>query len=199
MTTQNLQPLESLGPMPKNDNPADLAPGRKEYLEARKLLDNGKYTEAAMGFHNALRAFEEAGDRIGAANAADRLGDACMGREEWAMALANFERAFAVCVAEEDSFSQLSLNKKMARCLRKLGQTAMALAVYDDMLEHYRLTKNPKGAVDTLEQIAETSMEAGDRQGAAAAWRAAAGVHRNFKHTAAAEDFLKKAEAAERG
>lgn len=199
MTTQNLQPLESLGPMPKNENPADLAPGRKEYLEARKLLDNGKYTEAAMGFHNALRAFEEAGDRIGAANAADRLGDACMGREEWAMALANFERAFAVCVEEEDSFSQLSLNKKMARCLRKLGQTDRALAVYDDMLEHYRLTKNPKGAVDTLEAIAETSMEAGDRAGAAAAWRAAAGVHKNFKHTTAAEELLHKAEAVERG
>lgn len=202
MTTNNLQPLSSLGSSPQQDGlQAEIEnnPARQEYKEARKLLDKGEYVQAAMGFHNALRGFEEQDDRIGVANASDRLGDACLAREEYAMAMANFERAHAICVEEEDSFSQLSLNKKMVHCCRKLGQQAKALELLDDMLEHYQLTRNPKGVVETLEILAEVYVEQGDRARAADAYRSAAGIHTHFKHTRRAEELVQLAEKMEQG
>ncbi len=201
MTTDHLQPLSSLGTQPQQGAQAEIEnnPARQEYMEARKLLDKGEYVQAAMGFHNALRAFEEQGDRIGVANASDRLGDACLGREEYAMALANFERAHAICVEEEDSFSQLALNKKMVHCCRKLGQQVKALELLDDMLEHYQLTRNPKGAVETLEVLARVYAEKGDRAKAADAYRSAAGIHTHFKHERRAEELLQLAGKVEQG
>lgn len=191
MSTDNLQPLSSLGPLQQQGGDAAVEdnPARREYKEARRLFDKGEYVQAAMGFHNALRAFEEQGDRIGVANAADRLGDACFAREEYAMAMANFERSHAICVLEEDSFSQLSLNKKMVQCCRKLGQYSKALYLLDDMLEHYQLTRNPKGAVETLETLAELYVEQGEKEKAADAYRSAAGIHAHFKHARRAEEL----------
>lgn len=201
MTTNQLQPLSSLGSTSLQDGGAEIEdnPARQEYMAARKLLDKGEYVQAAMGFHNALRAFEEQGDRIGVANASDRLGDACLGREEYAMAMANFERAYAICVQEEDSFSQLALNKKMVHCCRKLGQQSKALELLDDMLEHYQLTRNPKGAVETLEIMAEVYAEQDDKAKAADAYRSAAGIHNHFKHTRRAEELMQMAEQVEQG
>lgn len=202
-TPKNLQPLSSLGPMqkpqPQEVDPKQDDPVRLDYLEARGLLERGEYAQAAMGFHNALRGYEERGDRIGVANCADRLGDACLGRGEHAMALANYERAYAICVQEEDSFSQLSLNKKIVQCLRQLGQHERALTVLDDMLEHYQLTRNPKGAVETLEIMAEVYLAQGDRANAAEAYRAAAKVHASFKHAHMAEELRRKADLVEQG
>ena len=200
MSTNPLQPLNSLGPMPpqpgggagSEDNPA-----RQDYLEARQFMDKGEYTQAAIAFHNALRGFEEQGDRIGVANASDRLGDACLAREEYAMAMANFERAYAICVEEEDSFSQLSLNKKMMHCCRKLGQQDRALELLDDMLEHYQLNRNPKGAVETLEILADVYMEQGENVKAADAYRSAAGIHAHFKHARRAEELRQRAQEVE--
>ena len=196
-----LQPLSSLGPMPKppapKPDPDD--PARLEYLEARRMLERGEYAQAAMGFHNVLRSFEERGDRVGVANAADRLGDACMGREEFAMAIANYERAYAICAEEADDASLLSLNRKMAECQRRLGQYDRALSHLDDMLEAYRLNRNPKGAVETLEAMSAVYAESGDRAAAAEALRTAAGIHRNFKHAAAAAELSRRAEEMERG
>ena len=195
-----LQPLNSLGPMPKppapKPDPDD--PARLEYLEARRMLDRGEYAQAAMGFHNVLRSFEERGDRVGVANAADRLGDACMGREEYAMAIANSERAYAICAEEADSASLLSLNRKLAECQRRLGQYARALSHLDDMLEHFLLNRNPKGAVETLEAMSAVYAESGDRASAAEALRTAAGIHRNFKHASAAAELTRRAEEVER-
>jgi tetratricopeptide (TPR) repeat protein len=150
MASENIQPLSSLQAVTGEPAGADLDPARKDYLEGRKLYSQGEYAQAALAFHNALRGFEEQGDEQGVANAADRLGDACLAREEYAMAIANYRRAFAVCEKEDDSFSQLSLNKKMAAAYRKLGDHEKALELLFDMLEHYRLTNNPKGAVEIL-------------------------------------------------
>ena len=94
MANENIQPLESLKPMAGESAGEDLDPARKDYLEGRKLHSQGEYTQAALAFHNALRGFEEQGDEQGVANAADRLGDACFARGEYAMAIANFRRAF---------------------------------------------------------------------------------------------------------
>ena len=198
MANENIQPLESLKPMAGESAGEDLDPARKDYLEGRKLHSQGEYTQAALAFHNALRGFEEQGDEQGLANAADRLGDACFAREEYAMAIANFRRAFAVCEKEDDSFSQLSLNKKMAAAYRKLGDREKALELLFDMLEHYRLTNNPKGAVEVLVVIAEIYAEQGDRARAADAYRSVASIHARFKHARLAAEFDQQAEALER-
>ena len=198
MANENIQPLESLKPMAGESAGEDLDPARKDYLEGRKLHSQGEYTQAALAFHNALRGFEEQGDEQGVANAADRLGDACYARGEYAMAIANFRRAFAVCEKEDDSFSQLSLNKKMAAAYRKLGDREKALELLFDMLEHYRLTNNPKGAVEVLVVIAEIYAEQGDRVRAADAYRSVASIHARFKHARLAAEFDQQAEALER-
>ena len=198
MANENIQPLESLKPMAGESAGEDLDPARKDYLEGRKLHSQGEYAQAALAFHNALRGFEEQGDEQGLANAADRLGDACFAREGYAMAIANFRRAFAVCEKEDDSFSQLSLNKKMAAAYRKLGDREKALELLFDMLEHYRLTNNPKGAVEVLVVIAEIYAEQGDRARAADAYRSVASIHARFKHARLAAEFDQQAEALER-
>lgn len=198
MASENIQPLSSLQPVTGEPAGEDLDPARKDYLEGRKLYSQGDYAQAAQAFHNALRGFEEQGDEQGVANAADRLGDACLAREEYAMAIANYRRAFAVCEKEDDSFSQLSLNKKMAAAYRKLGDHEKGLELLFDMLEHYRLTNNPKGAVEILVSIAETYAEQGDRARAADAYRSVASIHARFKHSRQAAEFNQRAEALER-
>jgi tetratricopeptide (TPR) repeat protein len=198
MASENIQPLSSLQPVTGESANEELDPARKDYLEGRKLYSQGEYAQAALAFHNALRGFEEQGDEQGVANAADRLGDACLAREEYAMAIANYRRAFAVCEKEDDSFSQLSLNKKMAAAYRKLGDHEKALELLFDMLEHYRLTNNPKGAVEILVVIAETYAEQGDRARAADAYRSVASIHARFKHSRQAAEFNQRAEALER-
>lgn len=199
MSTNHLQPLDSLGPVqPRDRVGAEESQARQDYREARRLMDKGEYVQAAMAFHNALLGFEQQGDRIGVANAADRLGDTCLAREEYAMAMANFERAYAICVEEEDSFSQLSLNKKMVLCCRRLGQQARALRILDDMLEHYQLTRNPKGAVETLEVMAEVYVEQGEGKKAADSYRAAAAIHAHFKHGRRVTELERRAAELER-
>ena len=198
MASENIQPLSSLQPVTGEPANEELDPARKDYLEGRKLYSQGEYAQAALAFHNALRGFEEQGDEQGVANAADRLGDACLAREEYAMAIANYRRAFAVCEKEDDSFSQLSLNKKMAAAYRKLGDHEKALELLFDMLEHYRLTNNPKGAVEILVVIAETYAEQGDRARAADAYRSVASILARFKHSRQAAEFNQRAEALER-
>ena len=198
MASENIQPLSSLQPVTGEPAGEDLDPARKDYLEGRKLYSQGDYAQAAQAFHNALRGFEEQGDEQGVANAADRLGDACLAREEYAMAIANYRRAFAVCEKEDDSFSQLSLNKKMAAAYRKLGDHEKGLELLFDMLEHYRLTNTPKGAVEILVSIAETYAEQGDRARAADAYRSVASIHARFKHSRQAAEFNQRAEALER-
>lgn len=203
MASDTIQPLGSIGPMAKGSDSDAAAeetnPARKDYLEGRKLHSQGEYTQAAMAFHNALRGFEEQGDEQGIANASDRLGDACLAREEYAMAIANYQRAFAICEKEDDSFSQLALNKKMAAAYRKLGDRGKALELLYDMLEHYRLTQNPKGAVEVLIVIAETYLEQGDKAGAADTYRSVASIHARFKHGRLAEEFNQRAVALEQG
>lgn len=197
MANENFQPLDSLGPMTPNKEVEESNPARRDYREGRKLLDEGKYSEAAIAFHNALRGFEEQGDEQGVANAVDRLGDACMGREEYAMAIANYGRAVVICKKMDDSFSLLALNKKLAVAHRKLGDFDKTLDLLDDILEHHRLMQNPGGAVEALVAMAEVFREKGDRDSAADAYRAAAEIHARFKHERHAQRLRGMAEALE--
>lgn len=196
MVSESLQPLNTLGPMGKgtgNGQMDENNPGRQDYRKGREQYTAGDYTEAALSFHNALKVFEEQGDEQGIANASDRLGDTCMAKEEYAMALDNYNRAFAICKKEEDSFSILSLNKKMAASHRKLGQFDQAMKILDDMLEHYQLTKNPKGVVETLIVMAEVFIQQGKIEAAADTYNTISSIHAAFKHTRLAEEFAVKA------
>jgi len=169
-------------------------PARLDYVKGRAQYSAGEFTEAALSFHNALKGFEEQKDEAGVANASDRLGDACMAKEEYGMALEHYKRAFDICEKEEDSLSTLALNKKMAASYRKLGQLNEALELLYDMLEHYQLTKNPKGVVEMLIVMAEVFIEQGRIQEAADAYRTVSSVHAGFKHKRLAEEFAQKAE-----
>lgn len=201
MTHDPIQPASAIGPMKQGKAPGDAEgnPARMDYLEGRKLLKEGEYAQAAIAFHNALRCFEEQGDETGVANASDRLGDACMARDEYAMAIANYKRAYTICGQQDDSFSQLALNKKMAAAYRKLGDHGKALELLYDILEHYRLTQNPKGAVDALIVIAEAYLEQGKRADAADAYRSVSSIHARFKHERLAAEFARKAEQLTQG
>lgn len=201
MASEFIQSLNSLGPA-ATANGSDQDPdnqAKKDYTEGRKFLSNGEYTQAAIAFHNALRGFEEQGDQAGVANASDRLGDACLARDEYAMAIANYQRACDICEKEDDSFSVLALNKKMAIAYRKLGDQEKALELLYDTLEHYRLTNNPQGAVEALIAIAETYAEQGEKSKAADAYRSVASIHARFKHARLAEEFNQRASSLEQG
>ena len=100
---------------------------------------------------------------------------------------------------EDYSFSQLALNKKMAVAYRKLGDREKSLELLYDMLEHYRLTQNPKGAVEILIVIAEVYSEQGEKARAADAYRSVASIHARFKHSRLAKEFNQLAAALEQG
>lgn len=197
--SNHFQPLDTLchkGGGPDENNPL-LDQARKDYREGRTLLGKGDFGAAAMALHNALKGFEELGNEQGVANALDRLGDVCFARGEYAPAIVHFQKAQVICEKEDDSFSQLALNKKMTAAYRKLEEHEKALELLFDMLEHYRLTNNPKGAVEIMIGIAEVYNEQGERAKAADTYRSIADIHNRFKHTRLAEEFNLRAAALE--
>lgn len=197
MVSGSIQPLSSLGPMDGNqDAKVDEIndPARMDYVKGRAQHTAGNFSEAALSFHNALKGFEEQGNEQGIANALDRIGDTCMSKEEYQIALDNYKRALVICEKEEDSFSTLALHKKMAACYRKLGRLDEALELLYDMIEHYQLTKNPKGVVDILMVTAEVYVQQGRINKAADSYRTISSIHANFKHQRLAKEFAGRAE-----
>ncbi len=200
MVSDRIQPLHSIGPLnpekekeeEKTDNPA-----RQDYIKGRKLYTAGNYSEAAVAFHNALKGFEEQGDDVGVANSADRLGDACMIREEYGMAIEHYDRAHAVCKKQDDSFSVLSLNKKKAAVFRKMGRFDAALELLFDMFDHYDMTNNPEGSVGVLAIMAEVYVAQGKIDKAVDAYRTVSSIHKNFKHKRRSEEFARLADDLE--
>ena len=93
---------------------------------------------------------------MGVANAADRLGDVCMAKEEYAKAIDHFKRAAEICEREDDSFSILALNKKLAAAYRKQGEPEKSFELLFDMLEHYRLTKQSQRCGGGLDSYSRT-------------------------------------------
>ncbi|MDH4317579.1 MAG: tetratricopeptide repeat protein [Desulfobulbaceae bacterium] len=192
--SDQIQPMSSIVPM-EECNQAGGGQSLSDYDKGKELLGKGEYAEAAINFHNALKGYEEAGDRFGVANASDRLGDVCLAKNEYRMALDNYERAIDICQKAEDSWSVLSLNKKMAKAHEGLGEIDKALELIFDVSEHYSLTRNPKGTVETLEEIARLYILAGEKVKAADAYRTAASIHRKFKHNNMAAELDEKAAA----
>ncbi len=201
MESAHIQPLSSLGavdPQKAREEALKKDPAKRDYLEGRELLKKGEYGQAGMAFHNALKGFEKKGDEQGVANASDRLGDVCLALEEFDNALKHYQRAYAICEKEEDSFSILALNKKIAAVYKKQGELDKALEVLFDMVEHYQLTRNPKGMVDVMVMVADVYLEKGDKQKAADTYRTVSSIHKNFKHKRMAEEFAARADELSR-
>ncbi|MCI5135261.1 MAG: tetratricopeptide repeat protein, partial [Candidatus Electrothrix sp. AW2] len=146
---------------------------------------------------NALKGFEEKGDEQGVANASDRLGDVCLAKKDFTAALEHYQRAYTICEKEEDSFSTLALNKKIAAIYREQGELNKAMEVLFDMVEHYQLTRNPKGMVEVMVVIAELYREKGEPLKAADTYRTVSSIHKNFKHKRMSEEFAALADELE--
>lgn len=168
-----------------------------DYEQGKTFMGTGDHTLAAAAFHNALVEFEETGDENGMANACTQLGDICVGRQEYQRALGHYQKAFAICTNKDDQASVTFLKKKMAAARRSLGQYDEAVTLYVDLLDMYGGLNNPQGAVETLEELAGVYQEKGEGRKAADAFRTAADIHANFKHSRHAAALLKKAEEAE--
>ncbi len=200
MVSESIQPLSAIGPVDGDKNEDKITdPAKRDYIKGREFYTAGDYAQAAHSFHNALKGFEEQSDEQGIANASDRLGDTCLARGENEWAIENYQRAYAICEKEDDSFSQLAINKKLAVAFKRQGEFEKSLEIVYDMLEHYRLINNPQGAVEALEVIAEVFIEQGEQGKAADTYRTIAGIHTNFSHKRLAEDFTRRADELEQG
>lgn len=198
--TDQIQPIESIVSQNKEQEKEDEQlqdPAKADYKEGRELLSKGDLAQAAMALHNAMRGFEEQGNEQGVANCSDRLGDVCVEKEEYQMAMEHFQRAYAICEKEHDIFSMVSLKKKEAGIYKRIGEQDKALALLFDIFDHYSQLRDPKGTVEILEVIAEVYLEMGENSKAADTLRTIAGIHTNFSHSRLAREFEEKAKAAE--
>jgi len=200
--TDQIQPIESIVPQDKEQQKEDevlLDPAQEDYKKGREFLSKGDLPQAAMSLHNAMHGFEEQGDEQGVANCADRLGDVCVDKEEYQMAMEHFQRAYDICEKEHDIFSMVSLKKKKAGIYKRMGEQDKALALLFDIFDHYSQLRDPKGTVEILEVISEVYLEMGENGKAADTLRTISGIHANFSHSRLAEEFAEKAKAAEQG
>jgi tetratricopeptide (TPR) repeat protein len=200
--TEHLQPIGSINPHNKEqekEDPALLDPSKADYKAGREFFAKGDLPQAAMAYHNALCGFEEQGDEQGVANCSDRLGDVCVAREEYQMALEHFQRAYVICEKKDDMFSMVSLNRKKAGIYKRLGELDKALALLFDIFDHYSQFRDPKGTIEILEVISEVYTDKGENGKAADALRTIAGIHKNFKHSRLASKFAERAQMVEQG
>jgi tetratricopeptide (TPR) repeat protein len=174
-------------------------PAQADYDRGRELLAAGDEIQAASFFHNALVGFEQQGDDKGVANAADQLGDICTGREDHEKAIVHYQRAYGICDKENDRFSLIALQKKMALAKRALGQYDEAVKIYLNVIDIYAGYNNPAGTVATMEELAKLYLEMEERQKSADTYRTIASIHKNFKHTIQAQEYMDKAAQVEQG
>ena len=176
---------------------ADKDPAQNDFEAGKAHLEAGDPVQAAAAFHNALVGFEQSGNEKGIANAVFKLGEICIDRENYEQGLRHFQRAYQICDKLADPFSLLTLKKKMAHAHRCLKQYAEAAKTYMDVLDIYGGHNNPQGAVTILEELAGLYQEMGERDRAVDAYRTAASIHQNFKHSREAQRLLDQAQALE--
>lgn len=168
-------------------------PAKEEFDRGCQFMENHDLSQAANSFHNALLDYKERGDDKGIANASDRLADVCLKKGDYARALPHLERAMAICEAANDDLSITALRKKYARAYDGIGEYGKALEVYLHLLETYKTFGDPGSAVRTLEAMSKTYLAMNERDKAADALFAAAGIHQSFKHSRHAAELEAKA------
>lgn len=179
--------------------PAEEEPAQTDYNKGKELRGAGDEVQAAAFFHNALLGFEQKGDDKGVANASDQLGDICAGREEYDKAMIHYQRAFDICDKENDKFSLIALLKKMAQSRKAIKQFDEAVKHYLNVIDIYAGYNNPAGTVATMEELAALYLMMGERQKSADTYRTIASIHKNFRHTRHAREFMDKAAQVEQG
>ena len=193
MTTP-IQKLDSIGPA-EDLNEAKPAKSRAQldYDEGRGYVERGEAALAAVALHNALRGFEEENNLEGVANASNQLGHACLLREEFDKAILHYRKAWEICEELEDHISLLSVAKQLATAHKGLGEYREALDLCLDLLDSYQKNNDPQNSVDILERMAEIYVASGEELRAADAYKTAASIHANFKHSSMAEALREKA------
>jgi tetratricopeptide (TPR) repeat protein len=174
-------------------------PAQADYLKGKELRAAGDDSQAALFFHNALLGFEQNGNDKGVANASDQLGDICAGRQEHEKAIDHYGRAFTICDREKDMFSLIALHKKIALSQKALQRFDEAEKIYLNVIDIYAGYNNPAGTVAAMEDLAELYLRMGERRKSADTFRTIASIHKNFRHSNHAQEFMKKAEQVEKG
>jgi tetratricopeptide (TPR) repeat protein len=174
-------------------------PVQVDYDTGKKLRESGDDAQAASYFHNALIDFEQDGNEKGVANASDQLGDICAVRQEHEKAIAHYQRAYDICDKENDKFSLVALQKKMAGSRKALKQYDEAVKIYLNVIDIYSGYNNPAGTVATMEKLAELYLDIGERQKSAEIYRTISSIHKNFSHNIQAKEFMDKATQVEQG
>jgi len=174
-------------------------PVQADYNKGKELRAAGDDSQAAAFFHNALVGFEQKGDDKGVANASDQLGDICACRRDHEKAVVHYQRAYEICDRENDMFSLIALQKKMAVAKRAMEQYDEAANIYLNVIDIYAGYNNPAGTVATMEELAKLYLEMGERQKSADTYRTIASIHKNFGHTIQTQEFMDKATQIEEG
>jgi len=192
--SSKLQDINSISTITENSQDKKVSdPVQAEYEEGKRFFENKDTGQAAVALHNALLGYEEKKDQNGIANACNQLGLVCLARNEYEKALVHFKKVYAICDESNDRMSLLAVSKQFVAAYRGLGKYDKAIGKSLDMLDWYQDNRDPQGAVDTLELLAEIHSDAGNSSKAADAYRTAASIHKNFKHESIAGKLLEKA------
>jgi len=170
---------------------------QQDYEKGQEYVKKQELGQAAAAFNNALLGFEEDAEENGVANAADKLGDICLEKKEFAKALAFFDRAYSICQRHEDRFSLFSLERKKARVYDESGDHAQAIAAYVDIIDEYNALRDPRGAVEALETLAEIYLKLEEKAKAADCYRTIASIHKSYKHNNFHARYMAKAATIE--
>jgi tetratricopeptide (TPR) repeat protein len=183
--------------LPQNQKPERKSQAQQDYEAGQEFLKNADPAQAANSFHNALIGFEQEKDERGIANASDKLCDICSDRGDTEKAREHLERAYGICHKDFDRFSIFSLERKKAGLEYISGNLDKAIELYLEVLDEFGALRNPQGAVETLEILAEIYLKKAEKEKAADAYRMVASIHESFKHPRHADEFRAKAAAAE--
>ncbi len=170
---------------------------QQDYEKGQELQKQSEFSQAAAAFHNALIGFEQEANENGVANAADKLGDVCLEKGEFEKALTYFNRAYAICQRHADRFSLFSLERKKARVYAKSGDLPKAIDAYVDIVDEFNALRDPRGAVETLETLADIYLSQQEKDKAADCYRTIASIHKSYKHNNFYATYMEKAAALE--
>ncbi len=172
-------------------------PGKDDYEEGKKYLENGDTGQAAVALHNALLGYREKDDKKGIANASNQLGKACLQRNEYEKALKHFECAWEICEELGDPASLVAILHQFTLVYNGLEQYPKAIETCLDILGRYQDNNDPRGTVAAMEQMAEIYITMDEKIKAADTYRTIASIHANFKHENIAESYVEKANQLE--
>ncbi|MEN8188374.1 MAG: tetratricopeptide repeat protein [Thermodesulfobacteriota bacterium] len=192
MSDQTVQPINAIGDAKQEvKEPTD--PIQEEFDAGKGFLAKDEIGQAAVAFHNVLKAHEEKEDQNGIANACNQLGNVCLAREDFDGALNFYQRAWDIVEAEDDPMSMLVLQTQQIKAYQGLKDYPKALDLCLEMVDSYNKDNNPQGTVDILEVMAVIYQESGDVAKAADTLRTIGSIHSHFKHKNIAESYNQKA------